>query len=76
MSVLGKQAASSGGVPTKGVATNVRARDMIQINAAAGLPPPKWRMAPLSKIEVGAIAIIVFSLAVIAFVLFSILATS
>jgi hypothetical protein len=36
----------------------------------------KWRMAPLSKIEVGAIAIIVFSLAVIAFVLFSILATS
>jgi hypothetical protein len=36
----------------------------------------KWRMAPLCKIEVGAIAIIVFSLAVIAFVLFSILATS
>jgi hypothetical protein len=33
-------------------------------------------MAPLCKIEVGAIAIIVFSLAVIAFVLFSILATS
>jgi hypothetical protein len=36
----------------------------------------KWRMAPLSKIEVSAIAIIVLSLAVIAFVLFSILATS
>jgi hypothetical protein len=33
-------------------------------------------MAPLSKIEVGAIAIIVLSLAVIALVLFSILATS
>jgi hypothetical protein len=45
---------------------------MIQIKAAARLPP-KWRMARrLSTIEVAAMAIIILSVAVIAFVGFSI----
>jgi hypothetical protein len=48
---------------------------MIQINAAARLPPKMAHMATrLSTIEVAAIAIIVLSVAVIAFVGFSILA--
>jgi hypothetical protein len=43
---------------------------LIQINAAARLPQ-NWRMAPLSTIEVAAIATIALSLAAIGVVLFS-----
>jgi hypothetical protein len=49
---------------------------MIQINAAARLPPRAWRMPfdprRVFNLEVAAIAIIVLSLAVLAFVGFSI----
>jgi hypothetical protein len=50
---------------------------MIQINAVARLPTPKsYTARGLTIIEVGALAVLLFGLAGITFVPFSILATS